>query len=90
MNTITLQSQPSLNQLNRLIKLVTSYPISASRLVDLARRNKQPKEVEDFFRTFPQDIVFADRDDLKERSEQVEIMRQEEKDMPPEQQLAPE
>jgi len=90
MNTVTLQSQPSLTQLNSLIKSVQSYPISVSGLLDLARASKQPKEVLDFYKSFRQDQVFEDPDDLQSRSEQVEMMRQEEKDMPRELETAPE
>jgi hypothetical protein len=90
MNTVTLQSQPSLTQLNSLIKRVQSYPISVSGLLDLARASKQPKEVLDFYKSFRQDQVFEDPDDLQSRSEQVEMMRQEEKDMPRELETAPE
>lgn len=90
MNTVRLQSQPSLAQLNNLIKRVPAYPISVSGLLDLARSSRQPKEVLDFYKTFRQDQVFDDPEDLQSRSEQVEMMRQEEKDMPQELEKAPE
>lgn len=90
MNTVTLKPQPSLAQLYGLIKQVPAYPISVSGLLDLAKASKQPKEVLDFYKTFRPDQVFSDPDDLQGRSEQVEMMRQEEKDMPRELETAPE
>jgi hypothetical protein len=90
MNTVALQPQPSLTQLNRLIEQVPAYPISVSGLLDLAIASKQPKEVLDFYETFSRDQVFENPDDLQGRSEQVGIMRQEEKDMPRELETAPE
>jgi hypothetical protein len=90
MNSMALQAQPSLTQLNRLIKKVPSYPISVSDLLHLAKASKQPKEVLDFYKTFNRDQVFENPDDLQGRSEQVEVMRQEEKEMPKEWEVAPE
>jgi hypothetical protein len=89
-NSMTLQGQPSLTQLNRLIEKVPSYPISVPDLLHLAKASKQPKEVLDFYKTFNRDQVFESPDDLQGRSEQVEVMRQEEKEMPKEWEVAPE
>jgi len=89
MNT-ALNAQPSLTQLNRLIRLVPAYPITISRLLDIARSSNQPKEVVNFYENFNHDQIFATSDDLQNRSEQVELMRQEEKNMPRELETAPE
>jgi hypothetical protein len=86
----TIQVQPSITQLNRLIRLVPAYPITVSRLLDIARSSRQPKEVVSFYENFRHDQVFDSSDDLESRSEQVEIMRQSEKDMPKEWEVAPE
>lgn len=85
-----LRPQPTLTQLNRLIRLVPAYPVSVSKLLDIARASRQPKEVVNFYENFNHDQVFDDSDDLQNRSEQVELMRRSEKDMPREWELAPE
>jgi len=90
MHAATLQTQPSLAQLTKLINIVPKFPVSAANLVDLAQSSNQPSEVTNFYKTFGQDVVFDTPDDLKERTEQVEIMRQEEREMPPEQMVVPE
>jgi len=84
MNAKSLKAQPSLIQLNKLIRKVPSYPISISELLHLAKADKQPKEVVDFYKTFRHDQIFESPDDLQSRSEQVDLMRQEGKDMPKE------
>jgi hypothetical protein len=89
-NAMTMQAQPSLTQLNRLIKMVPAYPISVEGLLHLAKTSRQPKEVLDFYKTFRRDQVFEDPDDLQNRSEQVDVMRQERNEMPKEWEVAPE
>jgi hypothetical protein len=69
---------------------VPAYPITVSRLLDIARSSRQPKEVVNFYENFNHDQVFEDSEDLQGRSEQVEMMRQSEKDMPKEWETAPE
>jgi hypothetical protein len=86
----SLRVQPSITQLNRLIRLVPAYPITISRLLDIAKSTRQPKEVVNFYENFDHDQVFDNSDDLQGRSEQVEIMRESEKDMPREWEFAPE
>lgn len=90
MNPARYQDQPTISQLNNLIKKIPKYPISVGRLIELARDTKEPKEVQSFYESFARDLEFDGPEDLKDRSEQVELMRQEEKEMPPEQQVAPE
>jgi hypothetical protein len=60
------------------------------QLLNLARQQRAPKAVIDFYKSFDQDQVFRDEDELTGRSEQVDIMRQEEADMPREDLLVPE
>jgi hypothetical protein len=89
MIAISLQAQPSRSQLDNLIKQIPRYPISIKGILDFARQHRQPKEVLDFYGGW-RDQVFESPDELKDRTEQVEMMRQEEKDMPPEQLVATE
>lgn len=86
----TLRAQPSLTQLNRLIRLVPAYPITVSKLLKIAKSSRQPKEVINFYENFNHDQKFDSPDELQSRSEQVELMRQSEKDMPKEWEVAPE
>jgi hypothetical protein len=43
-------------------------------LTNLASKKHSPKAVIDFYKTFPQDEVFEDKDDLISRTDSVEIM----------------
>lgn len=83
-------AQPSISELNRFIRQVDVYPVSAKQLQGLARRKKAPRRVVEFYRTFAPDRQFEDREDLAASSEQVEVMRQEESQMPQEDEQATE
>jgi hypothetical protein len=78
----TLVARPALSELYDFIDKVDIYPISVTQVIDLARRVRAPKPVTDFYKSFGRGQVFSDQEDLLSRSEQVEIMRQEERDMP--------
>jgi len=85
-----LRAQPTITQLNRLIRLVPAYPVTISKLLKIAHSSRQPKEVVNFYENFDHDQVFHSSEDLQNRSEQVELMRLSEKDMPREWEIAPE
>lgn len=78
----TLFYDPSLEQLNSFIAKVDAYPVSVKQLLSLAGDIKAPKPVIDFYKTFGLNQIFSDKDDLACRSEQVDIMRREEQEMP--------
>lgn len=84
-----LAIRPPLNELYKLIDNVPKFPVSNRQLVTFASKNKAPKEVVDFYKTF-NDRVYKNRDELASVSEQVDMMRQEEADMPREIELSPE
>lgn len=88
MNTLAIK--PPLGDLYNFIDKVHSYPVSAGQLLQLARRSRAPKPVIDFYKTFHGDQIFKDEDDLTSRSEQVDLMRREEDEMPPEIERGPE
>ncbi len=73
--SILLEDQPSLTDLHALIAKVSNYPITAKQLVELAAQNQLPKAVIDFYRAFPADEVFKDKEDLLARTESVEMLR---------------
>jgi hypothetical protein len=83
-------ARPPFSQLLRLIEKVPHYPISNRQLIIFARRNKAPTKVVDFYRTISDDRMYEDKDDLIGTSEQIDIMRQEEADMPAEIERGPE
>lgn len=78
----TVMARPALYELQDFIAKVESYPVSAGQLIDLARRLRAPQPVIDFYRSFGRNQLFDNQEDLLSRSEQVDIMRQEEQDMP--------
>ncbi|HVS78687.1 MAG TPA: hypothetical protein VHD84_00125 [Candidatus Saccharimonadales bacterium] len=85
-----LAVKPSLNDLYTFIDRVEDYPISAGRVAELAHRAEGPKSVADFYRSFDPDTIFTNKEDLTTRSEQVDIIRHEEMEMPAELDSIPE
>lgn len=88
MNTLAIK--PPLNDLYRLINQVDDYPVSVRQLLKLARQLNAPRSVIEFYKSFQPDQVFSDEEDLTSRSEQVDLMRREEGEMPPEIERGPE
>jgi hypothetical protein len=82
--------RPPLSQLLKLIDKVPDYPISNRDLVNFARDKKAPEVVVDFYRTISEDRIYEDKDELTGVSEQIDIMRHEEADMPAEIERGPE
>ena len=71
---ILLEDQPTLTDLHSLINEVPSYPITVRQLIELAIRKHFPKPVVDFYRTFPEDEIFQDKDNLLSTTESVEML----------------
>jgi len=74
---ILTESQPRLADVYRLAEQVPRYPVSVKILLDLARQKRMNRKVINFYEAFPQDEVFADKDDVIGRTEAVEIMQNE-------------
>ena len=85
-----LAAQPSLNQLNGFITKVRSYPVSAKQLIQLGQKVGAPKAVIDFYQSFDPQRQFNNHDDLATSSEQVDILRKEQSEMPREEERSPE
>jgi len=75
-------TRPALAEINSFISKVDAYPVSVDELVDLARKFKAPRPVVEFYRSFGRYQLFHGQDELRNRSEQVDMLRQEERDMP--------
>jgi hypothetical protein len=88
--TSTLSLRPRLNDLQELIDKVPEYPVNNPALVEFAAKIKAPKKVVDFYRSFSDQQVYQTKDELASISEQVDLMRQEEADMPREIERGPE
>lgn len=71
---VLLEEHPLLTDLHTLINKVPSYPISVKQVVGLAQKKSTPKNVVDFYKAFPEDEVFEDKDDLLTRTENLEIL----------------
>lgn len=71
---VLLKEEPTLTELHSLISKVSSYPIAANRLVNLAQRKGMSNAVVNFYKDFPQDEIFDDEDDLLSRTENLEIL----------------
>lgn len=74
---IILQDLPALSDLHRLIKSVDRYPITARKLVETAENEHYPLSVVGFYKSFPEDEVFEDAEDLWARTDQVEMLHHE-------------
>jgi hypothetical protein len=86
----TLAATPSLETLYTFIDKVNSYPITIRQLISVARDKRAPKSVVNFYEAFDPSQEFEDKEDLISRSEQVEIMREQEAETPREEERAPE
>jgi hypothetical protein len=84
-----LSAKPNLVELYNLIEKVPRFPVSNQQLLNLAARRRAPKEVVDFYRSFGNQ-TYKNKDDLTARTEQVDLMRQEESKMPKEEEVAAE
>ena len=71
------EHQVKLTDIHSLIKHVPSYPISVARLLELARKRRVNTEVISFYKAFPENVVFEDKDDLDAKTEAVQIMQSE-------------
>ena len=86
--SVIVKRQPLLTDLRGVIDAVPRFPITVKQLVELARRKKVPNAAVDFYKSFPKDGVFEDKDDLLARTESVEILRHQ--TAPPEEMRTPE
>jgi hypothetical protein len=74
---VIAEHQAKLTDIRDLINQVPSYPISVKRLLDLAGRKRVDREVISFYRAFPDNVVFEDKDDLDAKTEAVQLMQSE-------------
>lgn len=79
---IYVEELPTIDELYDLIDSVAVYPVRAGELADLAIAEGAGRRVIDFYRSFPDDQIFTDRDDLTGRSEQIRMMTEQEEDQP--------
>ena len=86
----TIAIRPSLGELYKFIGKINDYPISVRQLVERARELQAPRAVVDFYKSFDERQVFEDKEELTGRSEQIDIMRAEEAEMPREEENSPE
>jgi hypothetical protein len=86
--SVIVKQQPHLTDLHWVIDLVPRFPITVRQLVELARRKKAPDAAVNFYKSFPADEIFEDKDDLLTRTENIEILRHQ--SAPQEEMRAPE
>lgn len=67
-----------------LSKLMTSYPVTRSEIVRIARRWNFPETVIAFLRQFPADETFDSRADLVSRCENLALLIRQEWESPKE------
>jgi hypothetical protein len=79
---ILLETHPQLTELRSLISSVSGFPISASRLQDLAIKRRFSVDVVNFYKLFPGEQQFSSRGDLEARTEMLELLQTE--SQPPE------
>ncbi|HEX5394998.1 MAG TPA: hypothetical protein VFW52_01440 [Candidatus Saccharimonadales bacterium] len=72
---VVVKQQPHLTDLHRLIDAVPRYPVSVRQLVELGHKKRSPDAAIDFYKKFPADEVFEDKDDLLSRTESIDILR---------------
>lgn len=87
---VSATAQPSLSEISGFVSKVRTFPVSAGQLLQLARSSGASPKIVDFYKKFAPYRVFEDKDDLVASSEQVDILRSEESQMPKEEENAPE
>jgi len=80
---------PSKVKLRRLVKLVGPFPASARRIVDVAHHFGFGRDIISFLHLFHPNDIFRNRTDFMTRCEEMEILLEEERQMPPERLLSP-
>lgn len=65
------------NDIKHLLNSVPNYPVSVKSLISIANRKKLSKGIIDFYRVFPDSLIFDNADDIVARTEQVEILQSE-------------
>ena len=73
---------PNTKDIVWLSKLMTSYPVTRSEVVRMARRWNFPETVISFLRQFPADESFTSRADLVSRSESLALLIRQEWESP--------
>jgi len=74
---VIAEHQAKLTDMRSLINQVPRYPISVKRLLELANQRRINREVIRFYKAFPDNVVFTDKDDLDAKTEAVQIMQSE-------------
>jgi len=78
-------SEPlDLEALNAVVASVTEFPVSAKDMASRAKRLHAPKSVVSFFESIPSGIGFKDRLDVMRRSDESEMLLEDEADDPDE------
>lgn len=83
-----ITANPGLDELKGVIRKVPHYPVAAKDVTRLAESSGADHEVVEFYRSFPDDTVFEDKEDLLVRTEAIEAMARD--DQPREIYRAPE
>lgn len=73
-----ITASPRLDDLLSFIRKVPRYPISAGEVAHLAENKGEDREVVKFYRSFPEEEIFSDKEDLVTRTESIEVMARDE------------
>ena len=79
-----MKQLPHISDLIRLSKLVTHYPCRRDELMRFATMGEFGDDVCEFLLLFPADHVFSSPVDFISQADEVELLINEERDMPPE------
>lgn len=73
---------PRIDNILWLAKLARPYPTTAERIVQIAKYWNFSRSTLDFLKFFPSDEQFKNMEDFISRSEELELLTQEEQRMP--------
>jgi uncharacterized protein YbgA (DUF1722 family) len=77
-----LKMQPKLSEIYDLIEKVPKYPIKAKQLVDFAADHNASNSLINFYGAFTPELNFHNKKQLKDISEEVQIMDKEKNEQP--------
>lgn len=78
------KSLPRIDNILWLAKLARPFPTTAGEILTIAKKWNFSQSTIDFLKSFPKDEEFKNIEDFTTRSEELELMIREEREMPKE------
>lgn len=74
---VIAEHQVKLTDIHDFISQIPSFPISVAGLIEIGYKKRVDQEVISFYKAFPENVVFKDKEDLVASTEIIQIMHTE-------------